>query len=353
MKRIEKILIVQTAFIGDAILTLPLVQVVKRLFPAAPVDVVVAPRTKDLFANHPDIRQVVVYDKRGVDRGLGGLLRMKRRLSGQNYSVALVPHRSLRSALLVWLLRIPHRIGFDKSAGKLLLSQTVKYRRELHEIERNLSLLRAMGIALSRTELPCLYPSARDRQRVDKLLFEYEVGRPDNLIAIAPGTIWNTKRWLKERYASLAVRFDDEGFEVVLIGGREDAALCDEIQKLSGSSKVYNTAGKLTLLQSAELVRRSKALVTNDSAPMHIGVAMETPVVAIFGATVPAFGFGPVGRHDAVVETRDLKCRPCSIHGGDKCPIKTFDCMNDITYERVFETVMLVLHKAQKSSVRR
>jgi heptosyltransferase-2 len=353
MKRIESILIVQTAFIGDAILTLPLVQVVKRLFPAAPVDVVVAPRTKDLFANHPDIHQVVAYDKRGVDRGLGGLLRMKRRLAGRNYSVALVPHRSLRSALLVCLLRIPHRIGFDMSAGKFLLSQSVKYRRELHEIERNLTLLRAMGIAYSQRELPSLYPSAQDRQRVDKLLFESEVGRPDNLVAIAPGTIWNTKRWLKERYASLAVRLDDEGFEVVLIGGREDAALCDEIQKLSGSSRVYKTAGKLTLLQSAELIRRCKVLITNDSAPMHIGVAMETPVVAIFGATVPAFGFGPVGRFDAVVETRGLKCRPCSIHGGNKCPIKTFDCMNDITYERVFETVMLVLQKAHRSSVRR
>lgn len=353
MKRIESILIVQTAFIGDAILTLPLVQVVKRLFPAAPVDVVVAPRTSDLFANHPDIRRVVVYDKRGVDRGLGGLLRMNRRLSGRNYSVALVPHRSLRSALLVWLLRIPHRIGFDKSAGKFLLTQTVMYRREVHEIERNLSLLRAMGIALSQKELPSLYPSVQDRQRVDKLLFELEVGNPNNLIAIAPGTIWNTKRWLKERYASLAVRLDDEKFEIVLIGGKEDVTLCDEIQKLSGSLRVYNTAGKLTLLQSAELIRRCKVLVTNDSAPMHIGVAMGTPVVAIFGATVPAFGFGPVGRFDAVVETRGLKCRPCSIHGGEKCPIKTFDCMNDITYERVFETVMLVLRKAHQSSVRR
>jgi heptosyltransferase-2 len=239
------------------------------------------------------------------------------------------------------------------SAGKFLLSQSVKYRRELHEIERNLTLLRAMGIAYSQRELPSLYPSAQDRQRVDKLLFESEVGRPDNLVAIAPGTIWNTKRWLKERYASLAVRLDDEGFEVVLIGGREDAALCDEIQKLSGSSRVYKTAGKLTLLQSAELIRRCKVLITNDSAPMHIGVAMETPVVAIFGATVPAFGFGPVGRFDAVVETRGLKCRPCSIHGGNKCPIKTFDCMNDITYERVFETVMLVLQRAHESSVRR
>ncbi|MEK6754899.1 MAG: lipopolysaccharide heptosyltransferase II [Bacteroidota bacterium] len=347
MKNVENILIIQTAFIGDAILTLPLIQFVKRLSPRCQVDVVVAPRTKELFANHPSIREAIAYDKRGIDRGIRGLLRMVKRMRNRRYALALVPHRSLRSASLAWMLRIPHRIGFDKSGGKFLLTATVKYRKDLHEIERNLSLLLGVGIESFPKELPHVYPSTQDQKRVNKLLIEMEVGHPENLIALAPGTIWNTKRWLKERFASLAVQLDDEGFEIVLVGGTEDEKLCEEILKLSGSSKVYNTAGKFSLLQSAELLRRSRALVSNDSAPMHLAVAVGTPVVAIFGATVPEFGFGPVGPFDAVVETRGLKCRPCSIHGGDKCPIKTFECMDAISYERVFTTVMRVLEQVR------
>jgi heptosyltransferase-2 len=347
MKNVENILVVQTAFIGDALLSLPLIQFVKRLFPACQIDVVVTPRTEELFANHPGIREAIAYDKRGRDRGIRGLFRMVKRLRHRRYDVAFLPHRSLRSASLAWLLRIPRRIGFDKSAARFLLTSTVKYRKDIHEVERNLSLLFGVGIKQFPKELPRVYPAAEDQKRVNKLLIELEVGHPENLIAMAPGTIWNTKRWFKERFASLAVKLDDEGFEVVLIGGREEEKLCDEIQRLSGSSKVYNTAGKLTLLQSAELIRRCSVLVSNDSAPMHLGVAVGTPVVAIFGATVPEFGFAPVGPFDAVVETRGLKCRPCSIHGGDECPIKTFECMDAIGYERVFSTVLRVLEQAR------
>jgi heptosyltransferase-2 len=169
---------------------------------------------------------------------------------------------------------------------------------------------------------------------------------PQQLVAIAPGTIWNTKRWLKERYAELAARLADERYEVMLIGGEEDEALCREIKELSGSSRVYSTAGALSTLQSAELLRRCKLLITNDSAPLHFAVAVGTPVVAIFGATVPEFGFAPYGKHDTVVETLGLPCRPCSIHGGRECPIKTFECMNAITVEKVYRRVEEVLARA-------
>jgi heptosyltransferase-2 len=162
---------------------------------------------------------------------------------------------------------------------------------------------------------------------------------------MAPGTIWNTKRWPKERFASLAVNFDEAGLEVVLIGGTEDEGICSEIRSLSKSSLVHDASGALTLLQSAELIRRCQLLVCNDSAPMHLATAVGTPVVAIFGATVPAFGFGPTGPFDVVVEVQGLKCRPCSIHGGEKCPIQTFDCMYGISHDRVFRSAMEILSR--------
>jgi heptosyltransferase-2 len=128
---------------------------------------------------------------------------------------------------------------------------------------------------------------------------------------------------------------DAGGFNVLLVGSREDEELCREICAMTQTNKVVNAAGKLSLLQSAELIRHCRVLISNDSAPMHLAVAVGTPVVAIFGATVPEFGFAPRGPHDIVIETKGLKCRPCSIHGGKKCPIKTFECMMAITPEIV------------------
>lgn len=345
MRTIDRILIVQTAFLGDVVLTIPLIQVVRQFFAFSNIDLVVVPRAVDLVRTHPDVHQIIEYDKRGVDRGLAGFLKLLRRIRSQKYSLALVPHRSLRSALLVALAGIPLRIGFDKSAGRWLYSKTVRYRQDLHEIERNISLLEALGIHHHSRELPKLYPTTNDVQRVDKLLFDLEVSHPSNMIAIAPGTIWNTKRWLKERYAELAASLAQERYEVILIGGDEDKPLCREIKDLSGSSRVYSAAGMLTTLQSAELLRRCKLLVSNDSAPMHFAVAVGTPVVAIFGATIPEFGFAPYGKHDTVVETLGLSCRPCSIHGGNKCPIKTFECMKAITVEKVQRRVEEILEK--------
>lgn len=348
MNEYRSVVVIQTAFIGDVILTLPLVQAVRTLYPNAEVDVVVIPKSKELFDNHPDVREAVIFDKKGADRGLRGLRRIAGLLKSRSYDLALVPHRSLRSAVLAFMAGVPVRVGFNRSAGRCLLTSCAPYRKDQHEIERNLSLLAKIAAVPVQRQLPRTYPSAADVKRIDRLLIELEVGSPERMVAIAPGTVWNTKRWLKERFASLAVNFDDAGYEVVLVGGQEDQGLCAEIRTLSGSSRVHSVAGLLTLLQSAELLKRCALLICNDSAPMHLAASVGTSVVAIFGATVPAFGFGPSGPGDVVIETMGLKCRPCSIHGGDTCPIKTFDCMGDISYDRVFKTAMEILAQSAR-----
>lgn len=354
MTRYRSVVVIQTAFIGDVILTIPLIQAVRSLVPQAAVDIVLIPRAKELFVNHPEVREAIVYDKRGTDRGVKGLRKVARLLKSRSYDLALIPHRSLRSAVLARLAGIPERVGFDRSAGRILFTASAPYRNDLHEIDRNLSLLEKAAGTRPIRQLPRLFPSGDDAKRIDRLLIELEVGAPRNLVAIAPGTVWNTKRWLKERFASLAVHFDDAGYEVLLIGSAEDHQLCADIRALSGSVRVHNVAGMLTLLQSAEILKRCSLLVCNDSAPMHLAAAVGTPVVAVFGATVPSFGFGPSGPHDAVVETVGLKCRPCSIHGGDTCPVKTFDCMVNISHERVFGVAMETIGRSAISrTVRR
>ncbi len=345
MKRPKKILIFQTAFLGDVILTLPLAQVLQKEFPFSEIDFLTTPRAAELVRNHPSVHRVIEYDKRKTQQGIRGILSLAKQLRSQQYDVAFVPHRSLRSAGVVLLSGIPMRIGFSTSAGRMMMSHVVHYEPQRHEVERNLSLLAPFKIVLKENELPILFPTEQDFLFVNKYLFEHEILQQHKMIALAPGSVWNTKRWLAERFAELAIHVADDGWSVVLIGGKEDEEICSAIKDAAKHKNIFNTAGKLSLMQSAEVIGRCKALVSNDSAPLHIGVAMKTPVVAIFGATVPAFGFGPYGKHDVVVEVQGLKCRPCGIHGGKTCPIGTFDCMKKIETNVVLEKVRSVNSK--------
>lgn len=335
----RRILVFQTAFLGDVILTLPMVQQLKKKFPDAEIDFVAIPKATGLLS-HPAIASVIPYDKRNSQKGVRGILSFARLLRQRNYDIAIVPHRSLRSSLVVALSSIPVRIGFSNASGSRLFTSTVPYRPSDHEVERNNALLRPLGIDPVAKELPSLFPSESDKKKISKLLFEREVVHQDKMIAIAPGSVWNTKRWLIERYAALAFSLAEHGFELHIIGGNEDRELGRAIVESAKHKHVHDLTGRLTLLESAELIARCRTLVTNDSAPLHIGVAMRTPVVAIFGATVPEFGFAPYGKHDAVIEIKGLSCRPCAIHGGHTCPIRTFDCMKKISAERVFEVVL-------------
>lgn len=342
MNRTERILVFQTAFLGDVILTLPMIQVLKRSFPHAAIDVVTTPAAAPLL-RHPAIDAVITYDKRRTQSGLRGILSLSRHLRSQHYDIAILPHRSLRSALVVALGRIPVRIGFSTSSGRFLLNHVVSYDASRHEIERNLDLLAPLKIAVPARELPALHPDDAARQTVRKFLFEREITDDQTLIAIAPGSVWNTKRWLAERYADLSSMLAHSGYEVIIIGGKEDAELGRAIVEAAKHKRIHDATGRMTLPESAAMIGRCSVLVSNDSAPLHLGVAVRTPVVAIFGATIPEFGFAPYGERDVVMETKGLQCRPCGIHGGDTCPTGTFDCMKMIETQKVYTAVVKLL----------
>jgi len=313
-------LVIQTAFLGDVVLTTPLLAALAQRH--GPVDVVTTPAAAPLVETHPSVRQVIPYDKRGRDRGLTGLLALVRRLAAARYEAAYLPHRSLRSAALAFLARVPRRVGFA-DGWPLLYTEVRRRPRTGHEIDRLLGLAGAPPAALP----PRLYPQSEDERMVDACLTD--AGIAGDFVALAPGSIWGSKRW--PYYEELASRLADR-LAVVVVGGGEDAELgrriAAAVQRSGG--RVLNACGRLTLLQSAALIGRARVLVTNDSAPLHFASALGTRVVALFGPTVPEFGFGPIGAGDLALGVTELVCRPCSDHGPPECPLGHHRCMREL-----------------------
>ncbi len=319
-------LVIQTAFLGDVVLTTPLLSALAERY--GPVDVVTTPAAATLLEGHPAVAEVLRYDKRGVDAGLGGLWKLGRLLRARRYARAYLPHRSLRSAALALIAGAPERTGFAGAAGAVTYTSRMPRPRGAHETTRLLALA---GVPAEAAPEVSLALTAADRAAADGWLRAH--GVPPGFVAVAPGSIWGTKRW--PHYAELAAALDAP---IVVIGGPEDALLAEQISA-AANGRVWSAAGALGLRAATALLERATVLVTNDSVPLHLAAAVHTPVVAIFGPTVPEFGFGPRGRRDVVVQQSGLACRPCSAHGPRVCPLGHHRCMVELSVERVAAAV--------------
>jgi len=325
----ESTLLVDTSFLGDVLLAEPLVRRLAAKHPGA-LDVLTTPAAAPLLGNHPDLREVLSFDKRGQDRGFTGLWRLARRLRGRGYARVYCSHRSWRTAMLLWMARIPVRVAYDNASAGFLYTACVPYPKELHEVERSLAL--AGGGAWER---PQVYPSSGERARAAELLPQ------TGAIALAPGSVWATKRWPAAHFHSLAQALLADGHRLVLLGSAEDRELPAAIA--AGAEGVVDLAGACSLRESFAVLERCAAMVSNDSLPLHLGTAAAIPVVALFCSTVPAFGFGPRGPRDQVLEVPDLPCRPCGIHGHSACPEGHFRCGEDLAPKRVLAAVRQAL----------
>ena len=347
-------LVIQTSFLGDMVLTTPLIAELAR---RGPVDVVATPASAPLLANNPSVRDVILYDKRGDAKGMTGLYatsqRLRHRQDGdeeqhREVAVAYLAQGSVRSATLALLAGIPERVGFTTSAGRRLYTRRVPYRQDRHHAERlwRLAMPPDVGDPDARAITPRLFPADAEMSAVDELLREAGHLADEPLLALAPGSIWGTKRW--PYYARLARDLADRDvrLRLVVIGGRDDADLAREIVETLPAGRAIDATGRLSLLASAELIGRAVALVTNDSAPQHLASAMGTPTVSVFGPTVPGFGFGPLAPHRATVGHGALACRPCHRHGPKACPLGHWRCMREIGTAPVIESIDALLQPA-------
>ena len=328
-QRVGTALVIQTAFLGDVVLTTPLFEALAARH--GPVDVVTTPAAAPLIETHPAVRRVIPYDKNGRDRGLAGLLRLARSLRAERYECAYLPHRSLRTALAAWLARIPQRVGFD-DGWRSLYTDVRRRAKQGHEIDRVLALA---GVAVHRAR-PTLHVTLADRAATEGFLREHAI--PERFVALAPGSIWGSKRW--PYYRELAERLAERA-GIVVVGAAEDARLAAEMTEAvaRAGGRAVSGCGRLSVRQSVEAIRRAAVLVTNDSAPLHFAQAVDTPTVAIFGSTAPSFGFGPRGPRDQVVELEGVPCRPCSPHGPPRCPLGHHVCMKSLSVQDVLQAI--------------
>jgi heptosyltransferase-2 len=344
------ILVVQTAFPGDLLLTTPLLRAVHERWPDAALWVLSRPVGLDLLAGNPAVTGVLAYDKRGAEASARGLWRQWTRLRAMRFDLAILAHRSLRSAGLARAAGIPIRVAFADSPGSRLATHRVPNPGGESQARRYVALMRPWMDEASLAAVdarPAIYPNGDDHDRVARLLATDGIAPDDPLVALAPGSVWPTKRWLPERFAQVADELAKAGFRTALVGGSEDAPICRAVAARMRSHPV-NLSGQTSFRESATLLGRARLVIANDSAPVHLAVAMGTPTLAIFGPTVPAFGFAPTGPFDRVVQA-PLACRPCSPHGGHRCPLGHHACMREITPAVVTEEAFAVLRQANRA----
>jgi len=332
-------LVIQTSFLGDVILTTPLISELAR---RGTVDVLVTPVGATALANNPHIRSIIPYDKRSTYGSALGLWKTIGEIRSRcPYEAAYLAQGSFRSGLLGMMTGAKERIGFASSTGRVLYTKQVPYRPDRHHAERLWSL--AMSDCAdppSRDQVrPRLYPSDEERRKID-LLLRQSGSTDEPFVALAPGSAWGTKRW--PYYPDLAKKLAEDS-RIAVVGSDADAALAAQIIDGLPPGCAINGLG-LPLLASAELIGRARAMVTNDSAPQHLASAMGTPTLTIFGPTVPEFGFGPLAERHVVAGHEGLSCRPCHRHGPQRCPLGHWRCMRELTPEYIASLLTEVLN---------
>ncbi|MGD9898696.1 MAG: lipopolysaccharide heptosyltransferase II [Calditrichaceae bacterium] len=329
----NKILIIQTAYLGDVILITPLIRAVKELFPEAVIDAMVIPQTKGVLDNNPYLRNVITFDKR--NNKLTAFWRTVKHIRKNEYDLAISPHSSITTAYLMKLGGIEDRLGFDRWQAAKHLTKKVPHLNNIHKIKRILHLLTVFTDREFDMQSE-LFPDEAMKKAAGKIFSDLPFpGRP--VIAIAPGSVWFTKRWPEEYYSRLAGMLHNEKFNLIFIGAGNEYELNEKIIKDSKSAAV-NLTGKTNILESAAIIESCDLMICNDSGPLHIANAMQTDVFAFFGPTVRSIGYFPFRENDIVFEI-DLDCRPCSSHGGSACPLKHHNCMKQITPELVLSRV--------------
>ncbi|WP_411822590.1 lipopolysaccharide heptosyltransferase II [Leptospira sp. 'Mane'] len=350
----EKILIIQTAFLGDLILSTPFFHAVKREFPESELHVLVNQGTEQVLSGNPDINRVICIDKKKIKKSPIAFFRFANSLKKERYDRVYSTHFSFRSSLLSWFTSAKFRVGYQESGFSFLHTKTVS-RPKLgpHEVEKLFSLLYddESDYPIGRERRPFLYPKSSDLESFRTTANRMKVIEGEYII-IAPSSLWETKRMPEEKFASLiSLILRKRSETIILIGSKADLLIEERIFQLLSieplrpheRARLLSIVGKTSLSELAVWIQKSHAIISNDSSPIHFASAFNIPTVMIYGATIPAFGYSTLSEKNRIMEVGHLSCRPCGIHGGRICPESHFRCMLDQQPQKLFESLEEIL----------
>ena len=316
MAEFKNILVIQTAFIGDAILASSLLEKLHSWFPKANISILVRKGNESIYENHPFLKQLLVWNKKeNKFKNLFGILSQIRK---NKYDCVINCHRYASSGFLAAFSGARHTAGFKENPFSFMFNFNTKHiiGNGMHETERYNQLIEDFTDTI--VFKPKLYPSSTDIETVKPF-------QNTTYVCMAPASVWFTKQLPKQKWIELCNKISNDT-TIYFLGAPTDKVLCEEIRTASTHKNITVLAGQLTLLQSCALMQKSKMNYVNDSAPLHLASATNAPATAFFTSTVPAFGFGPLSDHSTILGVEGLKCRPCGLHGYKACPLGHFNC---------------------------
>ena len=329
----KKILVIQTAFIGDVVLATAVVEKLHQYFPNGQIDFLVRKGNESLLANNPHLSNILIWNKK--EKKTANLFKTIRTIRKTKYDTVINLQRFFSTGLITVFSGAATTIGFDKNPLSFLFSKKVLHVISTvppykHEVERNNDLIAAFTDSV--LSKPKLYPSAGDIAAVQQYTQK-------NFITMTPSSVWFTKKYPFEKWIEF-INAIPAVFTIYLLGGKDNIEECEAIRLASTHANVVVLAGKLSFLQSAALMKSAVMNYVNDSAPLHFASAVNAPVTAIFCSTVPAFGFTPLSDTSFIIETSEiLPCRPCGLHGKKECPLQHFKCGFSITTNQLLQTL--------------
>jgi heptosyltransferase-2 len=336
----RNILLIPKGFFGDILLLTPVVAALSRCHSDATITVLCTPATAEFVRRDPLVSDVLVYDRRGAHKGFAGLRAFATTLREHNFDVAYSFHGSPRTALLLKLAGIPERVAFSDASLGFLYTRRIEKNAALHDVLRSTDLIKDELDDVTRHQFQRLCLSADEHavwadlrvpdadgarlsERVSAIIH-----REGPYIVLSPGSAWPTKQWDAQGFRAIAKRYLERGIKVVVLGAKGDVATCHLV---SEGLAIDNLCGETSLEELIEIIRGAACVVCNDSLALHICSATKTPVVVVFCATSPRFGFGPWRNQAVVLEKSDLFCKPCHRHGARSCPTGTRLCMTGVS----------------------
>lgn len=331
MQSAPRILIIQTAFVGDVILATGLPCKLKKKFPKSTICFLVRKGNEELIEYHPDIDEVWVWDKKGAkNRELWNLVRRTRKA---RFDLVVNVQRHFSTGFITAFSGAEKRIGFSSNPLSVFFSKSIPHEfpsvNGLHEVERNTELI---------SDLTDQNPAKPFLKFSDETIKRSRSIAQSKYIIMAPASVWNTKALPVAKWIELmdCIRPD---VQILLAGAPDDRQLCEQLHAASEHTNVSVIAGEASLATTAQLMKNAEAAFVNDSAPLHMASAFNTPTVAFFCSTLPGFGFFPLSEiRYSFEKTEPLECRPCGLHGKSFCPQVHFKCGNDIRIDQVVES---------------